>query len=272
MLSRARQGMIIFGNADQMEAAAKSRSDGTHGLWASAIGTLRAHNRVCNGLPIYCQKHVDYKNIIRSPADFARLACNGGCLKDCGARLPCGHACTLKCHPDDPTHEIARSFCQQPCTKSCPDCMAPCPRLCSEPCGACMEVIDGPFELPQCGHAVPRVKCFQRGDLARHVLCQEVVPTTCLASVCGCPTLLVKCATLVDAPGKQLARHPMRRDSALWARLSFLFLLCIPQLPQAQRRVARRRHRAPHSNFSQLCEASRVPEAMRQPADVRARV
>jgi hypothetical protein len=47
------------------------------------------------GIPLFCSRHPDYKVVATAPGDFEGMALNGGCMRTCDERLPCGHACTL---------------------------------------------------------------------------------------------------------------------------------------------------------------------------------
>ncbi len=86
MLSRAKHGMYLLGNAQVLEAREGD-------FWQSVITTLRQRNAVSTQLPIHCQKHPHITQFISRAEDFAAVSPDGGCLQSCGARLECGHAC-----------------------------------------------------------------------------------------------------------------------------------------------------------------------------------
>lgn len=93
-------------------------------------------------------KHYGRKTDITHPGDFSTLVGGGGCQLSCGTRLPCGHTCPRRCHPDDPQHVTTR--CLEPCAKLCAAGDHPCSKLCYAACGMCQEPVQG-VKLP-CGH------------------------------------------------------------------------------------------------------------------------
>jgi hypothetical protein len=183
LLSRAREGMYLIGNSELM--AAKSKN-----MWAPVINMLRTRNQVGFGMPIVCNQHPEYKNIIIEPEQFVRVSPDGGCYEKCNKQLPCGHPCTYKCHSDDPEHIGVK--CPEPCKKQLP-CGHPCtykchlddpkhirvrcPELCRKPlpCGhtctnKCHPVDSKHIKvrcfkpcsklLPQCNHPCSK-RCFE---------------------------------------------------------------------------------------------------------------
>jgi len=76
LLSRAREGMYLIGNSKLM--AAKSKD-----MWAPVIDILQTRNppQIGFGMPIVCNKHPDYKNVIVQPEQFTQVSPDGGCLK-----------------------------------------------------------------------------------------------------------------------------------------------------------------------------------------------
>jgi helicase required for RNAi-mediated heterochromatin assembly 1 len=102
-LSRAKHGFYIFGN-DKLLAASSP-------LWSKVIDTMANNpNRVGDKFPIVCKKH-GRQTLITYPGDW-RFS-DGGCDLECSENLPCGHPCTLKCHP----YAHDSMACQQPCKK-----------------------------------------------------------------------------------------------------------------------------------------------------------
>ena len=107
-LSRAREGMFILGNAKDLS----SRSD----MWRSVVSNLEKDDAVGNAFPIACHQHRDDVQLVSKPGELPRIApdgeltpnllrnCNlictsafkGGCLRQCNARLKCGHLCPYK--------------------------------------------------------------------------------------------------------------------------------------------------------------------------------
>ncbi len=76
LLSRAREGMYLLGNSELM--AAKSKD-----MWAPVIDILQKRNppQIGFGMPIVCNNHPDYKNIIVEPEQFLQVSPDGGCSK-----------------------------------------------------------------------------------------------------------------------------------------------------------------------------------------------
>lgn len=104
LLSRARDGLYLFGNAACLRAGSKPK-DGSaeRGAWDIALDLVR----VRSGVPVCCQAH-GTQQLVRSAEDFQRLAPAGGCAAPCAAKLPCGHACTAACHPPGAPHAACR--------------------------------------------------------------------------------------------------------------------------------------------------------------------
>ncbi|CAM9107878.1 unnamed protein product, partial [Hapterophycus canaliculatus] len=162
-LSRAQHGMYIIGNAGEslrdesnqfctlfalspVEGMLESRT-GT--MWSeSVIPSLRKENALGPMLELQCARHEDSVTTVRKYEDFASLAGDGGCSRACSSRLPCGHTCVRRCHPDDPHH--LGVHCSEPCPRLLQPCDHPCQRLCGDECGPCLlriKVVDLP-----CGH------------------------------------------------------------------------------------------------------------------------
>eukprot|EP00198_Chlamydomonas_reinhardtii_P002822 XP_001692158.1 predicted protein [Chlamydomonas reinhardtii] len=100
LLSRARHGMILFGNSKTLRSA-KSVEGRRH--WSGVLGMLEQRHAVLPGLPACCARH-GTTSLLITPPDFARLSPDGGCVRPCGQLLPCGHPCRLRCHAFDPEH------------------------------------------------------------------------------------------------------------------------------------------------------------------------
>jgi hypothetical protein len=76
LLSRARNGMIIIGNADMLH-----KSPSGIKAWNSVFDSLRDADHFYDGLPIKCESHPTQVALLKTPTDFDRLAPNGGCSK-----------------------------------------------------------------------------------------------------------------------------------------------------------------------------------------------
>ncbi|CAI5945983.1 unnamed protein product, partial [Closterium sp. NIES-64] len=156
LLSRAKHGMYIVGNASTMKADPKSV------LWPKVLNILKSNDRIQKFIPLQCVNHPDTITHIENASDFKEKASEGGCSQMCGFRLmPCGHTCPRRCHGDDRAH--AKTSCPKECNRirpldQCPY-QHPCPKQCGEDCGECKAVVKS-ITLP-CGHKAVNVPCFQ---------------------------------------------------------------------------------------------------------------
>ena len=159
-LSRAKKGFYCIGNFDLLSKHSE--------LWKKIVNELKANDEFGGALPLVCQNHND-EVTIESSEDFEEKVPEGGCLRGCGVRLECGHACKQRCHPRDMEHE--KYVCMEPCQRYIKGCSQQhlCPNLCNEPCAwSCTVEVEK--QLPDCGH-IARVQC-SRWDL-ENVPCKE---------------------------------------------------------------------------------------------------
>ncbi|KAF8806261.1 P-loop containing nucleoside triphosphate hydrolase protein [Phlegmacium glaucopus] len=92
LLSRARNALIMLGNAETFQKARKGAEQ-----WCKLF-TLLGHH-IYNGLPVKCERHEDKVAILKKPEDFDLFCPDGGCDAKCGTLLSCGvHKCPSKCH------------------------------------------------------------------------------------------------------------------------------------------------------------------------------
>eukprot|EP00878_Enallax_costatus_P028017 GHUV01030215.1.p1 GENE.GHUV01030215.1~~GHUV01030215.1.p1 ORF type:complete len:301 (+),score=100.18 GHUV01030215.1:59-904(+) len=106
MLSRARHGLIMIGNASTLRNA--SSSEGRK-HWAVVLDKLEAAAAMHSGFPAVCQQHKrQILPVLDTAEAFAKSAPNGGCTQPCHASLPCGHTCRLRCHAYDLDHTQQR--------------------------------------------------------------------------------------------------------------------------------------------------------------------
>ncbi|KAF8332045.1 uncharacterized protein EI90DRAFT_3056359 [Cantharellus anzutake] len=146
-LSRAKQGLYILGDASLLA----TRSP----MWKSIIDLLSERDSLGSALPICCQVHPeDGPKHVNHPGQIQRVAPDGGCLRPCDGRMPCGHLCKFKCHSEDPKHIGIK--CHEPCTKLCPK-SHPCSKKCFQPCGDCEFPVYNVL-LP-CGDVKPQTTC-----------------------------------------------------------------------------------------------------------------
>lgn len=160
-LSRAREGLYIFGNADNLSSQS--------GMWRSIIEELQANDSLGTALPIACFRHPTNLHHVSQPGQLPQIAPDGGCLEPCNTHLKCGHLCPFKCHPDDSNHMSA--VCDRPCRRLCHR-DHPCRKVCSAPCGDCNFPVPN-IHLP-CGHIKATVPCYQLDTLDR-VYCNFVL-------------------------------------------------------------------------------------------------
>eukprot|EP00736_Rhodelphis_marinus_P009799 Rmarinus@m.14001 len=97
LLSRARHGMIILGNANVLT---KASSEKGKVLWTQLLTMLQRGGHVYEGIPTICRKH-NTGQLLRTHKDFDRLVPKGGCTVPCPEILQCGHRCPLPCHFSD---------------------------------------------------------------------------------------------------------------------------------------------------------------------------
>ena len=74
LLSRARNGLIMLGNADTFKKARKGKE-----LWRQLFDLLNHGKHVYQGLPIRCERHPDAKITVTQATDFDTFCPDGGC-------------------------------------------------------------------------------------------------------------------------------------------------------------------------------------------------
>ncbi|ELU02825.1 hypothetical protein CAPTEDRAFT_212972 [Capitella teleta] len=125
-LSRAKKGFYCIGDFEML--AGKSQ------LWHNVV--RRAERMGCYGhaLPLVCRNHPEEKVFAIRANDFDR-APEGGCMRNCSFRLPCGHVCGRACHAYDMEHTQVR--CLQPCALELCERGHRCRKRCCDDCGSC---------------------------------------------------------------------------------------------------------------------------------------
>ena len=83
LLSRARNALIMIGNADTFEKSRKGRD-----LWTRLFKMLRANGHIYEGLPVKCFRHPDRIAVVRDPKQFDADCPDGGCQEPWSV-LPC---------------------------------------------------------------------------------------------------------------------------------------------------------------------------------------
>ncbi|KAF0474583.1 P-loop containing nucleoside triphosphate hydrolase protein [Gigaspora margarita] len=163
LLSRAKHGMFLLGNAELME----KYSD----FWKRVLLILHERGQIGPGFPIICAQHPDYRNSIYEAGQFNEISPDGGCFEPCQQQLKCGHTCPYKCHSDDPQH--VGVFCRKDCVRLHPDCQHPClNKMCGEECGECLFSVEN-ITL-SCGHEYKNTKCRDKKNIDK-LLCHEMV-------------------------------------------------------------------------------------------------
>ena len=132
MLSRAKHGMYLVGNASTLSSSQSS-------FWKYVLKQLRETQCFGEKLGTRCGNHPDEEILINDAKDFERKTPDGGCGRNCTFRLPCGHVCGRFCHVDDRKHRTNK--CYEPCPKVHKDCNHPCVKRCYESCDPCLEKV-----------------------------------------------------------------------------------------------------------------------------------
>lgn len=190
LLSRARHGMYIIGDANTASSAP---------MWESVVHLCEKQQNIGPKLELECSRHPEQKIFVSEPDDFVLHSPEGGCRQQCSWRLSCGHRCSMKCHPVA-LHNTVN--CIAECLKP-RLCGHKCQKQCGEPCGECMEMVYD-VELP-CGHRVAAVQCRHMQKLDKFA-CKEMV--TIKIPECGHDVRVrceqrnrpLKCTHLCDMP------------------------------------------------------------------------
>ena len=78
LVSRARNSLIMIGNMDTFLESRPGR-----GCWVPFFTMMRENDYLHDGLPVYCEKHPDRNQLLRTPEDFAQKCPDGGCASFC---------------------------------------------------------------------------------------------------------------------------------------------------------------------------------------------
>ena len=74
LLSRARDGLIIIGNAETFLNARKGKD-----IWIRFLGLLKDSGNIYDGLPMKCERHPNRTALLKTPVDFEEECPDGGC-------------------------------------------------------------------------------------------------------------------------------------------------------------------------------------------------
>ena len=162
-LSRAKKAMYCIGNISMMAKENK--------LWNKIKNHLNEKSMIGVSLPLCCPNHPEKKIEASSAEDFNK-APDGGCKIPCRTRMPCGHACSLFCHPFDPNHEEIVYRCKKKCLEELCELKHLCKEQChyGKKCGSCTEQVSVTFS--SCNHKV-KVKCCERETITCPVPCTK---------------------------------------------------------------------------------------------------
>ena len=125
-LSRARRGLLILGNLDQLCQHSE--------MWRKVRSILSEQNSILSQVDMKCDTHGNVTTI-RERKDFDKSPL-GGCNTICGLILNCGHPCIKMCHYLNQRHK-----CDNLCEKMCKN-NYQCQKLCDVLCGLCVTPVE----------------------------------------------------------------------------------------------------------------------------------
>ncbi|CAI5951159.1 unnamed protein product [Closterium sp. NIES-64] len=196
LLSRAKHGMYIVGNASTMKADPKSV------LWPKVLNILKSNDRIQKFIPLQCVNHPDTITHIENASDFKEKASEGGCsqMSSVEVTMPlCGHKQTVKC-----SEAATRQSNPKLCTARCGVVLSDsCGHECNYRCGDCIIAPDNKAKQEQQGQeqqasGQEQQEHQQQEGTATELrcghqcpsLCGEKCPSTeyCTAPKCGSKT------------------------------------------------------------------------------------
>jgi hypothetical protein len=140
LLSRAKHGMIIIGNAETYSP------DNT---WWKIIQMMQADGNLGSSFELSCPRHVGKTILASTSQQFV----SGSCTETCGKLLICGHNCNAVCHPHAP-HTVSR--CSNRCEATLP-CGHGCIQIChhGRSCAPCSDSRCDGIATPTTNKPVP---------------------------------------------------------------------------------------------------------------------
>lgn len=129
-LSRAKIGLYVVGNFQHLARNSE--------LWSKVVQKAKEMGVIGDSLRLVCQNHPEQAQIETRKAEDFNKAPEGGCMRECGYRLSCGHACERVCHSYDRDHMEYK--CRKTCTKILCAHGHRCTKACHETCGRCTQV------------------------------------------------------------------------------------------------------------------------------------
>ncbi|KAI6660404.1 NFX1-type zinc finger-containing protein 1-like [Oopsacas minuta] len=175
-LSRAKEGLIMIGNARSLRAASRGTQSN---LWNTVLDNF-GPSRVSETFPLYCHRHPASSRDIHTPQELEKYK-DGICKLPCEELLNCGHRCKLLCHYINHRKVKCKEFCE----RMNPECGHPCVKengdglkFCYERCGNCnYKVVK---TLDKCNHK----KLLACHLSPTHDLCVELCENK---GICGHP-------------------------------------------------------------------------------------
>lgn len=89
LLSRARNGLILVGNASTFKLSKKGGK-----MWTQLVSLLAEGHHLYDGFPVKCERHPDRKIMLRSATDFDAECPDGGCLEPWQVKWSGNETCT----------------------------------------------------------------------------------------------------------------------------------------------------------------------------------
>lgn len=114
LLSRARNGLIMIGNADTFMNSRKGKE-----VWVPLMDQLKRDGHVYDGFPVKCERHPDKTALLTEKEQFDEVCPDGGCSEPCGRLLNCSiHPCPRRCHQ---LQDHSRMDCRVIISSTCPN-------------------------------------------------------------------------------------------------------------------------------------------------------
>jgi hypothetical protein len=74
LLSRARNALIMIGNADTFKNSRKGKA-----IWVPFLNYLSQKGHMYDGIPVKCERHPDKRSLLQQKEDFETECPDGGC-------------------------------------------------------------------------------------------------------------------------------------------------------------------------------------------------
>jgi hypothetical protein len=183
-LSRARRAMYIVGNV----ACIANHKTKKNELWDETLRLCQLNKTIVTSFPAFCNLHKTDLSF-RNPNEYnSKIGPNGGCRKECGSLLDCGHNCRQCCHPYIEIHKKCGQKCERVGAVCIPPrlCQHPCNKSCGVQCGDCFEKVevkcsdcDASQSILCCDEQVKKIpKCIARVEDI-HPVCQHSISAEC---------------------------------------------------------------------------------------------